>query len=155
MIRYDAIAEGKGVVRSGEGRGIRFEIVTPEEFDKRYQRYKSLWQHPNCIEVGGHYSIDAVLLWEANEGCREIVIEDQKDGWKYEWEYVGKCRYIMWWLGYCILGKCTTAEKGNSESLYDDITYALCCHVRYFGLVPMRWELRDSVEGIEKHVIRR
>ena len=61
----------------------------------------------------------------------------------------------MWWLGYCILGKCTTAEKGNPESLYDDITYALCCHVGYFGLIPMRWELRDNVEEIEKHIIRR
>jgi len=154
VIGYNAIAEGRGVVRSGEERGIRFEIVTPEEFDRRYKRYESLWRHPNCIEVGGHYSIDAVLLWEANEGCRKIVIEDRKDEWKYEWEYVKKCRYIMWWLGYCILGKCTTVEKGNPESLYDDITYALCCHVRYFGLVPMRWGLRDNVEEIKKHIIR-
>ena len=88
VMGYNAIAEGCGVVKSGEERGIRFEIVTPEEFDKRYKRYESLWRHPNCIEIGGHYSIDAVLLWEANEGCRKIVIEDQKDEWKYEWEYV-------------------------------------------------------------------
>ena len=155
MIGYNAIAEGCGVVRRGEERGIRFEIVTPEEIDKRYKRYEGLWKFGKCIEVTSRYSIDAVLLWEANEGCREIVIEDQKDEWKYEWEYVRKCRYIMWWLGYCILGKCTTAEKDDPESLYDDITYALCCHVRYFGLVPMRWELRDNVEEIEKHIIRR
>ena len=146
MIGYNAIAEGCGVVRSGEERGIRFEIVTPEEFDKRYQRYKSLWQSDECIEAVGHYTIDAVLLWGAGVKYRGIVIEDQKDEWKYEWEYVKKCRYIMWWLGYCILGKCTTVEKERPEWLYDDVTFSLCHRYNDFGLLPMKWELRDKCD---------
>ena len=155
MIGYNAIAEGEGVVRSGEERGIRFEIVTPEEFDKRYKRYEGLWKFGKCIEATSRYSIDAVLLWEAWEKRREIVIEDQKDEWKGEWQYTLKCRYIMWWLGYCIVGKCSTIKKEEPEWLYDDITYALHCLFEFFGLIPMRWELRDNVEEIEKHIIRR
>lgn len=146
--------EEEGVVERGERRNVRFEIITPEEFDKRYRRYKSLWQSDECVEAVGHYTIHAVLLWGAWEKRREIVIEDQKDEWKYEWEYTKKCRYIMWWLGYCILGKCTTVMKEEPEWLYNDVTYSLYRRFEFFGLVPMRWELRDSAEDIDKHIIR-
>ena len=152
MIGYNAIAEDCGVVRSGEERGIRFEIVTPEEFDKRYKRYEGLWKSKKCIEATSRYSINAVLLWEAWEKRREVVIEDQKKG---KCQPTLNCRYIMWWLGYCIVGKCSTINKEEPEWLYDDITYALHCHFEFFGLIPMRWELRDNVEEIEKHIIRR
>ena len=94
MIGYNAIAEGSGIVRSGEERGIRFEIVTPELFDKRYKRYEGLWKSKKCIEATSRYSINAVLLWEAWEKRREIVIEDQKDEWKGEWQHTLKCRYL-------------------------------------------------------------
>ncbi|UYL64929.1 MAG: hypothetical protein EJNHJLOP_00040 [Methanophagales virus PBV082] len=146
MLGYD------GVVKSGGVKGVRFEIITPEEFEKRYKRYEGLWKFGKCIDVGADYSIDAVLLWEAWEKRREIVIEDQKrDGCQPDLN----CRYIMWWLGYCIVGKCSVRKKEEPEWLYDDITYALHCHFEFFGLVPMRWELRDSGDNVEKHIIRR
>ena len=139
--------EGEGVVRRGEKRGVKFEIITPEKFDKRYQRYESLWESDECMEAVDYFTIHAVLIWGAEVKYRAIVIEDQKDAWK-------KCRYIMWWLGYTILGKCTIDEKEKPEWLYNDITYSLHCRFDYFGLVPMRWELRDSAEEIDKHIIR-
>jgi len=147
--------EEEGIVEKGERRNVRFEIITPEEFDKRYQRYESLWKSDECVEAVGHYTIHAVLIWGAGVKYRGIVIEDQKDAWKYEWEYIKKCRYIMWWLGYCILGKCTTVMKEQPDHLYDDVTYSLYFRFRYFGLVPMKWELRDSADGIDKHIIWR
>ncbi|MCW7078211.1 MAG: hypothetical protein OCU22_03660 [Canidatus Methanoxibalbensis ujae] len=127
--------EEEGVVRKGEKRGVEFEIITSEEFDKRYQRYGSLWESDNCVEVVGYFTIHAVFIWGAPATTRKIVIEDQKDEWK-------KCRYIMWWLGYTILGKCSSDEKEKPEWLYDEATYYLHCQYDIFGLLPMKWELR-------------
>ena len=105
----------------------RLEAV---EFNQKYREFQSIWER-NTPPRNSNWDIYAILIWKAPVGLRRIAIEIKKDAaWR---------RFIIWWLGYCIIGECSPALTDKPELLYDDITFFLVHYYSYFGLPQMRW----------------
>jgi len=112
---------------------IEFERLESEDFTEKYREYQSIWEC-NKPPMSSNWDIYAILIWRAPPQLRKIVIERRGNS---PWQ-----RFIMWWLGYCIIGECTSVIAEKPEWLYDDIIFFLVHYYNYFGLPEMKWSER-------------